>query len=77
MQPSNNHESEYLSTASSILLLFAQGFGTIINGKINTFRHDPCQNSILERQLPGLPATFFFGFLFECKSSSTSKLSIH
>jgi hypothetical protein len=66
MQPSINHESEYLSTASSILLLFAQGFDIIIHGKINMFRHDPCQNCILERGLPPLLTTFFFGFLFGC-----------
>jgi hypothetical protein len=66
MQPSNNHESEYLSTASSGLLLFTQGFGIIIHGKINMFRHKPCQNSYLERRLPCLPATFFYGFLLGC-----------
>jgi hypothetical protein len=64
MQPSNNHESEYLSTASFVLLLFAQGFGIIIHGNINTFRHNPCQNSVLKRGLPHLPATFFFDFVW-------------
>jgi hypothetical protein len=76
MQSSNNHESEYLSTASSMLLLFAQGFGIIIHGKINTFRHNPCQNSVLKRGLPCLLVTFFFDFLCGCLSSSASKLSI-
>jgi hypothetical protein len=66
MQPSNNHENDYLSATSSILLLFTQGFGVIIHGKINMFCHDTCQNSILERGLPCLPETFFFGFLLGC-----------
>jgi hypothetical protein len=48
MQLSNNYDSEYLSTASSVLLLFTQGFGIIIHGKINMFCHDPYQNSILK-----------------------------